>query len=260
MAQVHSKYVFDYSTKNIPIPTKKEYLIQLLYSVEKFIRNLKWRAHFFLNPSNRQSKETYGFKSIKAAPIVKDIRNFDNHFLNKLRSDLNEVNELSELIVSADKTSNHYKMTKEDYLKLVEKNIHKNYKKEDVMDDVKLATSEQQDIVTKLDLQDRVMSTKNRKAYITLKDTKENFERDPTCRLINPQKPEIGRISKQVLSRIVENVKKKTKLRLWKNTDSVIDWFLNLEDHQNLKFISFDIKDYYANITEEVFDEAIAWA
>ena len=74
------------------------------------------------------------------------------------------------------------------------------------------------------------------------------------------QKPEIGRISKQVLSRIVENVKKKTKLRLWKNTDSVIDWFLNLEDHQNLKFISFDIKDYYANITEEVFDEAIAWA
>ena len=55
MAQVHSKYVFDYSTKNIPIPTRKEFLIQLLYSVEKFIRNLKWRAYFFLNPAKSPS-------------------------------------------------------------------------------------------------------------------------------------------------------------------------------------------------------------
>ena len=140
MAQVFSRFVFDYSTKNIPIPTRKEYLIQLLHSVEKFIRNLKWRAHFFLNPSKRERKECFGFRSIKAAPIVKDLdhlvkrlyflvlniefRNYDNHFLNRLRSDLNEVNDLQELIVSADKTSNHYKMKKEDYLKLVEKNIH----------------------------------------------------------------------------------------------------------------------------------------
>ena len=104
-----------------------------------------------------------------------EFRNFDNHFLNKLRSDLSEVNELSELIVSADKTSNHYKMTKEDYLELVEKNIHKDYKHA-VIDDIKLTSSEQQNIVEKLDLQDRVMSTKNRRAYIKLKDTKENFE------------------------------------------------------------------------------------
>ena len=119
MAQVHSRYVFDYSTKNIPIPTRKEYLIQLLYSVEKFIRNLKWRAHFFLSPSKSQSKDRYGFRSIKAAPVVKDLdhlvkrlyflvlniefRNYDNTFLNRLRSDLNEVNDLQELIVSADK-------------------------------------------------------------------------------------------------------------------------------------------------------------
>ena len=96
-------------------------------------------------------------------------------------------------------------MKKEDYLELVEKNIQDDYKHA-VIDDIKLATSEQQKIVEKLDLQDRVMSTKNRRAYITLKDTKENFERKPACRLINPQKPEIGRVSKQILSRIVENV------------------------------------------------------
>ena len=63
MAPVFSKHDFNYSMKNIPIPSKKEYLLQLIHSVEKFIRNLRWRALYFLNPTEKPEKETFGFKS-----------------------------------------------------------------------------------------------------------------------------------------------------------------------------------------------------
>ena len=46
-------------------------------------------------------------------------------------------------------------------------------------------------------IDDRVESMAMKEAFITLKDHKENFENKPTCRLINPSKPEIWRESKQ---------------------------------------------------------------
>ena len=58
--------------------------------------------------------------------------------------------------------------------------------------------------------------------FITLKDHKPNFRNNPTCRLINPTKPEIGKISKQILEKINTDVKTATKLNQWKNTDEVI--------------------------------------
>ena len=42
---------FDYSMKNIPIPSEREFIIELISSVEKFIKNLKWRAFHYLNPA-----------------------------------------------------------------------------------------------------------------------------------------------------------------------------------------------------------------
>ena len=261
--------------KCIPLPTQKEYILQLLHSVEKFIRSLKWRAHFYLKPNEHPSKETFGFRSIRAAPKVDELdhlvqrlydlvlhvefRNFDNQFLSKLRSDLNDINETAELIVSADKTSNHYKLSKEEYTELLNKNIHTDYETAEPAD-VTSARDDQKQIVNKLELDDRVMTTSNRKAFVTLKDTKPNFQNNPKCRLISPTKPEIGRISKQILTRIVNGVKSKTKLQLWKNTDSVITWFQNLQNKQDLRFVSFDIQDYYASINEELFTDAINWA
>ena len=68
VVQVTRKHDFGYSLKNIPIPSKKEYSKELTHSVEKFVRNLRWRAHFFLNPNDRPSKETYGFKYQSPTP------------------------------------------------------------------------------------------------------------------------------------------------------------------------------------------------
>ena len=87
-----------------------------------------------------------------------------------------------------------------------------------------------------------------KEAFVTLKDTKPNFINDPKCRLINPTKFEIAKISKKILTRVVDELKVKTKLQLWKNTDAVIDWFENLQNKKDLRFVSFDIKDKGINM------------
>ena len=51
-------------------------------------------------------------------------------------------------------------------------------------------------------IDDRVDTTANKDAFITLKDHKPSSATKPTCRLINPTKSEIGRISKVTRDRI----------------------------------------------------------
>ena len=71
---------------------------------------------------------------------------------------------------------------------------------------------------------------------------------------------EIGKIGKKILSKAIEKLKVRTGLKLWKNTESVLSWFNRLENKQDLKFIGFDIKDYYTSISEDLFKEALEWA
>ena len=71
---------------------------------------------------------------------------------------------------------------------------------------------------------------------------------------------EIGKIGKKILSKAIEKLKVRTGLKLWKNTESVLCWFNRLENKNNLRFIGFDIQDYYTSISEELFKEALAWA
>ena len=49
-------------------------------------------------------------------------------------------------------------------------------------------------------------------------------------------------------------------MKLWKNTDSVVNWYENLSDKKNLKFIQYDISEYYGNISKVLFTEAVDWA
>ena len=145
VVQVTRKHEFGYSLKNIPIPSKKEYLKELTHSVEKFVRNLRWRAHFFLNPNDRPSKETYGFKSIRAPPQIKELKQFEdrlftlirniefrpytNTFQEKLRRDIKVIEDSDDVFVAADKTTNYYKLTPAEHDELLQKNIQKDYKK-----------------------------------------------------------------------------------------------------------------------------------
>ena len=84
-----------------------------------------------------------------------------------------------------------------------------------------------------------------KEAFITLKDHKENFENKPTCRLINPSKPEIGRISKQILEEINRKLVDITKVNQWKNTSSVLQWFKQLANKGDSAFICFDVVEFF---------------
>ena len=81
---------------------------------------------------------------------------------------------------------------------------------------------EAKNIAKKLEIEDRAECVAKKNAFITLKDHKENFENSPKCRLLNPAKSEIGRVSKQITERINTCIKHNAGLNQWKNTSNVI--------------------------------------
>ena len=94
-----------------------------------------------------------------------------------------------------------YKLDVPEYERLLEANETKTYQKADKKL-LRKIDKEARTITKKFNVDDRVESTAVKEAFITLKDHKENFQNKPTCRLINPSKPEIGCISKQILEEI----------------------------------------------------------
>ena len=84
------------------------------------------------------------------------------------------MNQENKIYVAADKTSNYYKVEKDDYEEMILKNVTKDYKKtnDKFVDKV---NEKDRDIAEKLELEDRIYSYSKRDAYITIKDHKENF-------------------------------------------------------------------------------------
>ena len=96
--------------------------------------------------------------------------------------------------------------------------------------------------------------------FFTLKDHKENFQNNPTVRLIKPARTDIGRISKVILDKINSSLIKQFKVNEWKNTQNVIEWFMKIEEKSKYKFIVFNIKDFYPSIKETLLMKAINFA
>ena len=77
------KINFECPTRNIPIPTNKEYLKRLIEMTEKLTKRMRWRAYHFLNPSpTKQRQETYGFKTTKSPPHVPELNEFESKMIN----------------------------------------------------------------------------------------------------------------------------------------------------------------------------------
>ena len=93
-----------------------------------------------------------------------------------------------------------------------------------------------------------------------MKDHKPNFINNPSCRLLNPTKNEIGRISQQKLAKINSEIRSKSNLKQWQNTQSVIDWFGEIENKQRNSFIQYDVVDFYASITEGLLHNSLDFA
>ena len=138
-------------------------------------------------------------------------------------------------------------------------NVTKTYKKVNlnVANSIELeATS----LSKKLQLDDKINTTARREAFITLKDHKHNFDNNPTCRLINPTKAEIGKISKRILDRINTKVFHTLQLNQWKNTKVVLNWFNSIQCKASCSFITFDVVDFYPSISIELLNAALDFA
>ena len=97
-------------------------------------------------------------------------------------------------------------------------------------------------------------------SFITIKDHKENFLNHAKVRLINPAKNEIGRISKRILDNINIKLFQATKINQLKSTVSAIKWFNSAKDKHLMKFVMFDIKDFYPCIMQDLLNRALNFA
>ena len=127
---------FNHSLKDIPIPTKQDYLLELISSVSIFISNLRWRSFHFLNPSNNITKETFDFKTTNPAPSIDELKEFEHemhdlvksvtfkqtknsNLQNTMKRSMRDIRNDTKVYVSADKTSNFYKLEPEKYEELL---------------------------------------------------------------------------------------------------------------------------------------------
>lgn len=115
-------------------------------------------------------------------------------------------------------------------------------------------------IANSLGLDDRIDQYIQSEAYITIKDHKPSWPTRPESRLINPAKPEIGKISKQLLTNIVKEIKKIKNYNQWSSSQEAIEWFKNLEHKESLIFIKYDITAFYPSITKKIFEDSLHWA
>ena len=105
-----------------------------------------------------------------------------------------------------------------------------------------------------------MFKTTKKQASITLKDHKDNFHDNPKCRLINPTKSELGKVSKQKVERMAAEVKATTGLMQWKNTAAVITWFKGIPSKSRTRFVNFDIVDYYPSVSADLLNRALDYA
>ena len=128
-----------YSMKNVPIPPKQRYLKSIMEKAESFITRLKWKAHFDKN-EHSVNNMNFGFKSSFTSrqhelfslfesdlhDIIRSI-NFKpvrNDF-QKLTQDINNIRSSKSLLIFADKTTNLYEMTPEQYKTILTNNVTK---------------------------------------------------------------------------------------------------------------------------------------
>ena len=82
-------------------------------------------------------------------------------------------------------------------MELLNKNVHKEYKKSS---EETALSNEKADlkVAEKLEISDRIHKTAKKDSFVTLKDHKAGFRSNPQCRLLNPTKPELGKVSKKI--------------------------------------------------------------
>ena len=95
-------------------------------------------------------------------------------------------------------------LSKDDYQNLLTENITKTYKmtKRGKVYDI---NNETKSIAKQISIDNRIERMYENKSYITIKEHKEHFP-NKICRLTNPSKSDIGKISKTILDKIITKI------------------------------------------------------
>ena len=285
-----TKVSIPFSKKNVPEPPRKEYFKKTHNAVSKLVSNMSWEVYQQQNKEKLKDKEKidhFGFKSTYAPPpesasvlqpFLKELmdlfKNLDfrestvSKFQNNLNEWISENTKSKEVLVAADKTRNFYSMKATDYKKVLTQNVTETYKKvtegevhEENLRAKKLVVKLHEDLENGIKLAKRVEVHSSNNAFITLKDHDSEFRTSKAlkCRLINPAKSELGKISKKKLERINREIRSKTQLNQWQSNISVKKWFMKLKNSKSLSFLIFDIKSFYPSITPDLLEKAISW-
>ena len=110
-----------------------------------------------------------------------------SNFQRKLRKDLKTVKSSNKTLAAADKTSNMFKLTKDDSNHLLVNAVTATYERategiEDIINEEGTKCAKRADIF------DRIEINGTSSCFITFKNHKESFVNYPTTRLINPLK------------------------------------------------------------------------
>ena len=259
------KKTYNYSTKNNPIHSERNYKLQLVEKIEIFIKRMRWKTimHDAGCKENR-NVEKYGLKTLHSPKQVKELsafekeliavvkniefRNARSDFQTTLPEDIRLIHNSKKTMTFTDKTCNMYRLTKEEHNKLLRNAVTSKYKKTNTK--IKDKTNKKgKEILKNKEALHRHDINEESNYFFTLKDHKENFQNNPTVRLINPAKNDIEKIHSSLI--------KQSKVNQWKNTQNVIEWFMSIEEKRKYKFIVFDIKDFYPSIKETLPIKAI---
>ena len=216
-----------YSNKNIPIPSENKYKLKLIMKTENLLKRMRWKALAFLSKLKGSDKENFGFKTVKCPSSVKELVPFENDMMQMIKNlEPKRVHSEFQSILNKDireiHRSNIYRINKTCCEHLIHDNVTKTYKKCND-DKAKTLNIKAKKIASKLKLEDGIRILHDNDACISIKDHKEGFPDKISCRLINPSKTDIGKISKQILDKVNTSILEKIKVNQWKNTSSVIE-------------------------------------
>ena len=181
-----------------------------------------------------------------------------------MKEDLAKMKEKnsSKIIIFADKTRNYYKCDLQQYEKLVTENISKEYRKANG-NELKQLNMEAVKIAKNKKLENKMEIFTPGEAYLAIKDHKPVFPRKISCRLINPAKTDVGKLSRIILQEKVTELRDKLKFNQWKSTNEVQVWFSSLKytkeaiKNQKIEFIKFDMEACYPSISRDLLNKSI---
>ena len=131
--------------KNIPFPGKHEFILSLTDKIVEFIKRMRWKTHFYLNPSDSQQEQTLGgrrLNSQKTPPSNRKLDPFEddlfglirkinfrnitkNGFQAKMKGDIERMRKPGKIWVRADKSKNIYQVSSYEYEQILNNKNHR---------------------------------------------------------------------------------------------------------------------------------------